>query len=108
MEINRDDATAEHGGTVELRMRVCGGLGPRARMITLETRTVDRRVVARRRSYEPMGVDLTQVYPYECASGFRAGWVVPARLMRQPGPYHVTVWMVDGYGRRSAPVRASG
>lgn len=94
-------------GTVNVTMRLCASIGPRAQLLTRQWRAVGARVVARGDFPDPLGVDLDRIYPYECASKYTAGWLVPAKLLSGPGTYNVSIRVRDGYGRLSAPVSFS-
>jgi hypothetical protein len=91
-------------GTVSLRFRLCLSVGPRAALITRETRKVAGVTKAQATSLDPLGVDLTRVYPYDCANNYESSWIVPARLLVGGGTYSVNLRARDGYGRMSAPL----
>ena len=84
-------------------LNFCAAIGPGARIITSETRLIGRRVVARHVSVDPLGVDLTTIYPRACTTRYQIGWVVSPRLMG-PGVYSVSLRIEDGYGKLSKPV----
>jgi hypothetical protein len=63
--------------------------------------------VASYRWIDPLGVDLTQIYPRTCASNYLIGWAIRARLISRPGTYIVTIRVRDGYGKWSNSIGAS-
>ncbi len=72
-------------------------------MITRETRKLGAATKSSRVFRDPLGVDLTRRYPYDCVSGYLLSWIVPARLLGGGGTYSVNVRVRDGYGRMSTP-----
>ena len=104
LTIKRSEARDGFAGTVSIRFRMCLNAGPRAAIITRETRKVGATTKARRTSLEPLGVDLDDVYAYDCAANQSVAWAVPSRLFLGGGTYSADVRVRDGYGRLSAPV----
>jgi hypothetical protein len=89
--------------TASVYLNFCASVGPRAAIITTETRRILSRVVARNVSPEPLGADLDRVYPRECVTRFLISWVVQPRLMGK-GVYSVSFRVKDGYGQLSKVV----
>jgi len=84
-------------------LNFCLSPGPGAAVVTIETRKVGRRVVARQVSSDPLAVDVSGVQPRECVSRWLESWTVPARLMGA-GTYYVSMRVKDGYGQLSKAV----
>jgi hypothetical protein len=95
------------GGSVEMRVRMCANMGPRAAFFTTEWRSVGARVVARAQDVDPLGVDLSHVYPYDCTAEYKLSWAVKTILIRGRGTYHVTIRLRDGYGHLTPPISAA-
>jgi hypothetical protein len=93
-------------GTVDLRARICLSNGPRALLAVRETRTLHGVRQATTSWSDPLGVDLTRIYPYACVSGYVMSWILKPKL-RGPGTYRATIRLRDGYGQWSAPIAFS-
>lgn len=93
-------------GTVDLRFRLCLSVGPRAVILTRETRRVGGRVVAANSAVDPLGVDMRDIAPYGCVSNYTSGWIVNRNLIG-PGTYTMTLRVRDGYGILSKAVSFS-
>jgi hypothetical protein len=94
--------------TVDLRLRFCASIGPKAVLVVNEVRKVGRSVRTRKSWVEPLGVDAVDVGPYDCVTGWRESWLVqPRSLFSGPGVYSVTIRVRDGFGRVSAPASFS-
>lgn len=104
VSVRRTAPSAGFAGSVSLRLRVCASIGPRAVIVVQESRRVGGVTKARDRWSDPLGVDLDQVQPYECVSGYRLAWAARSRLFVGPGIYNATIRVRDGYGKVSAPV----
>ena len=102
--VKRTKPDGRYAGTVNVRLRLCISVGPQAHWRVQERRTVGGRTKASARWNDPLGVDLTQIYPRECVSNYVIGWAVPTKLIRGAGTYAVTIRARDGYGKWSAPV----
>lgn len=102
--VQRTSPADGYAGSVSVIVRLCASVGPKAQIVTRETRTVGGRTVARRRTVEPLGVDLTGPLPYDCANRYQLAWAVPTRLINAPGTYQATLRLTDALGRVSAPV----
>jgi hypothetical protein len=103
VKVTRTTTAPGYAGTVDLRVRLCASIGPRAVLLTRQWRAVGRVKKASANDIDPLGVDLTKVYPYSCTSDYQMSWIVPTRLLVGGGTYYVSVRVRDGYGRLSAP-----
>ena len=89
--------------SVELHVRLCLSVGPRAAITTREVRRVGSAVRSRGVRVDPLGVDLEKIKPYRC-SRLEIGWLVESRFVVGGGTYTARLRVRDGYGRLSAPL----
>ena len=87
-----------------VKFRLCISVGPRAVLLTRETRSIGGVVKATATSLDPLGVDLDHVYPYDCVNNYGSSWIVQSRLLVGGGTYAVSIRARDGYGRMSSPL----
>jgi len=92
---------------VDLKVRLCVSVGPRAIFSVRERRSDGGKTKAGYRWVDPLGVDLTRVYPRECVSNYIIGWAIKTQLIARPGTYSVVIRVRDGYGKWSEPVSFS-
>jgi len=88
--------------TVVVLMVVCLANGPGAKIVTTETLRRGTRVVARQTMVDPLGVDLTRTYSWQC-DDVESGWLRADKFFGR-GTYVVTMKLVDGFGRGSRTV----
>ena len=103
LTVKRTPVSDRLAGTVDLRVRLCVSIGPRAQIIWKESRRTGSTVKAQGTTVDPLGVDLTKISPYACVSNYQISWAVQARFMVGRGTYAVSVRVRDGYGRLSEP-----
>lgn len=106
ISITRTAARDGFAGSARLVVRMCLSVGPRAVILTRETRKVGARTKAVATTIDPLGVDLTQVYPYECVERYSMSWLVQSRFLVGGGTYSLNVRVRDGHGRMSKPALA--
>ena len=105
--VKRTPPDGGFAGVVTIRVRLCLSVGPRAQLITTETRRVGSVTKAHGQQVEPLGVDLDKVSPYACVSNYMASWALQTRFAIGGGTYSVTIRARDGYGKLSAPIAFS-
>ena len=89
--------------SIDLRVRLCLSVGPRAVITTREERRVGSVVKARGTTVDELGVDLGKIYPFRC-SKYQIGWLVEKRFVVGGGSYSAKLRVRDRHGRVSAPL----
>ena len=93
-------ASSGYAGSVEVRLRICLNVGPRAVLLVDETRKLGTVTRASESWRDPLGVDLDRVRPYACLNDYVVSWALRSRFVG-PGTYTVHIRIRDGYGRLS-------
>ncbi len=105
--VKRYKPSGTFAGASTVRLRLCLSTGPGAYISVHEKRSVGGKTKASNRWNDPLGVDLTRVYPRECVPNYLISWAVETRLISGPGTYSVSIRVRDGYGVWTSPVSFS-
>jgi hypothetical protein len=103
LAFKRTAVRAGFAASVDLRVRLCLSVGPRAVITTREERRVGSVVKARGITIDELGGDLGKIRPYRC-SAYQIGWLPEARFVVGGGTYSARLRVRDGRGRLSAPL----